>query len=81
MKRHVDMHGPTARESRMIELHDAGLSPKEIGAEMGLSSNYVHVRLQALSPQDTKSDKDFFRNAVEGTLALGAALIAAGGHR
>lgn len=80
-RRDVDMHGPTAREKRMIELDEAGWTPKQIGAEMGLNAGYVKIRLQALSIHDTATDKAFFDNAVDATLELGRALIAAGGHR
>lgn len=81
MSRHEETHGPTARESRMIELDEAGWTVADIATEMGIDQDYVLARLKGLSINDTAKDRAFFAMAREGTMLLGRAVNAAGGHR
>ena len=81
MSRHEDMHGPTAREARMIELDEAGWSVAEIAGLMGLNQDYGLQRLKGLSVNDTAKDIAFFDMSRRGTEQLGRAVNAAGGHR
>lgn len=81
MNRHEDMHSPTARESRMIELDEAGWTVAEIADEMGIDQDYVLARLKGLSIHDTAKDQAFFAMSKEGTFLLGQAVNAAAGHR
>lgn len=81
MSRHEDMHGPTPREARMIELDEAGWTVAEIADLMDLKQDYVLQRLKGLSMNDTSADKAFFDMSVRGTSMLASAVNAAGGHR
>lgn len=81
MAKHEDMHGPTARETQMLELQDGGKSAAEISAIMSIGQYYVEQRLFHLSMNDTAADRRFFEMVRSGTAKLGRAVNLAGGHR
>lgn len=70
MSRHEDMHGPTRRELRMIELDEAGWTVADIADEMNVGQEYVLERLKGLSMHDTQKDLRFWTGCRVGSKLL-----------
>lgn len=70
-------HGPSARETEIINRADAGMSVREIAAELGLGTNYVYQVTQRLSGSWVENRR-FETMVREGSRRLAEAVAATG---
>lgn len=48
----------TDQRRKVLELHRAGLSPREIAAALGLSTQRIYVQLRKLGVSPTRKDQE-----------------------
>ncbi|CAN5453856.1 hypothetical protein BH09PSE4_BH09PSE4_13850 [soil metagenome] len=70
-------HGLSAREQQIMDLHEAGNTPRMIAGELGLSPRYVRLVMSRYSGS-WAANTAFDDMVRRGSIAMGRALAATG---